>query len=111
MRRWSTAQPGDLTVKVFDQTVRLSTVNETLPEGAKLTLIARPEMLQVGDQGELAGIVRRASYLGNMFDYDVEVGGQLLTVVDTDPRHTVIYPEGATVRVSLLADCIHVLPG
>jgi iron(III) transport system ATP-binding protein len=103
-------KPGNLTVKVYDQTVRLSTVTETFAEGAKLTLIARPEMLQVSDQGELSGIVRRASYLGNMFDYDIEVGGQLLTAVDTDPRHTTIYPEGSQVGLSLLADCIHVLP-
>ena len=86
-------------------------VKERYPAGSRLILIARPEMLQVGDQGDLPGIVRRAAYLGNLFDYDVEVGGQLLTIVDTDPRHTVIYPEGANVRVTLLADCIHVLPG
>ena len=102
--------PGDLTVKVFDQTVRLSTVKETFAPGASLTLIARPEMIQVGAQGELSGIVRRASYLGDKFDYDIEVGGQLLTVVDTDPRHLTIYPEGSPVCLSLLADCIHVLP-
>jgi iron(III) transport system ATP-binding protein len=103
-------RPGNLTVKVYDQTVRLSNVTDTFPEGSRLTLIARPEMLQVGPQGELSGIVRRASYLGNMFDYDIEVGGQLLTAADTDPRHTTIYAEGSPVRLSLLADCIHILP-
>jgi len=102
---------GKLPVKVFDQVVDLSNVHERYPAGSKLILIARPEMLRVSDEGELPGIVRRAAYLGNMFDYDIEVGGQLLTVVDTDPRHTAIYPEGAQVRVTLLSDCVHVLPG
>ncbi|RPJ44133.1 MAG: ABC transporter ATP-binding protein [Chloroflexi bacterium] len=101
---------GDLLVSVFDQVLNLSMVKERYPAGSRLILIARPEMLLVGDQGDLPGIVRRAAYLGNLFDYDVEVGGQLLTIVDPDPRHTVIYPEGANVRVTLLADCIHVLP-
>jgi hypothetical protein len=45
-----------------------------------------------------------------MFDYDVEVGGQLLAAVDTNPRHTSMYAEGSQVGVTLLADCIHVLP-
>jgi len=103
-------KPENLIVKVHGQTVRLSSVKTSYAEGARLTLIARPEMLQIGPQGELAGIVRRASYLGNMFDYDIEVGGQLLTATDTDPRHTTLYPEGTPVGVSLLADCIHVLP-
>jgi iron(III) transport system ATP-binding protein len=104
-------KPGDLMVQVHGQTVRLSTVTQPFSPGAKLTLIARPEMLQISPQGELSGIVRRAAYLGDKFDYDVEVGGQLLTIVDTDPRHTTLHPEGAPVQLSLLADCIHVLPG
>jgi iron(III) transport system ATP-binding protein len=102
---------GKLSVNAFDQVIDLGMVKERYPTGTKLILIARPEMLRVGDQGDLPGIVRRAAYLGNMFDYDVEVGGQLLTVADTDPRHTALYPEGTGVRVSLLADTIHVLPG
>ncbi len=105
------SRPGELMVSIHGQTVRLSTLKAIYPEGKKLTLIARPEMIQVEEQGELIGVVRRASYLGNMIDYDIEVGGQLLTAADTDPRHTTIYPEGTRVGISLLMDCIHVLPG
>jgi iron(III) transport system ATP-binding protein len=101
---------GDLVVSVHGTPVRLKTVQETYGEGEKMTLIARPEMIQVSADGGLSGIVRRASYLGNMIDYDVEVSGQLLTAVETDPRRTTIFPEGATVGVNLLADCIHILP-
>ena len=104
-------QPGRFTVQVYGQPMPLGTVKEPYPQGSRLILIARPEMIQINQHGDLTGVVRRASYLGNMFDYDVEVGGQLLTVIDTDPRHTALHPEGATVGVSLLADCIHVLPG
>jgi len=104
-------QPGNLMVQVYGQTIQLSNVKEAFPPNARLILIARPEMIQINQHGELAGVVRRASYLGNMFDYDIEVGGQLLTIIDPDPHHTTLSPEGATVGVSLLADCIHVLPG
>ncbi len=103
-------KPENLLVQVHGQTVRLSSVKTSYAEGAKMILIVRPEMFQIGTQGELSGVVRRASYLGNMFDYDIEVGGQLLTVVDTDPRHTTLYAEGTPVGLSLLADCIHILP-
>ena len=105
------SSPGALMVRIHGQTVRLSTLKDTYPEGKKLTLIARPEMIQVQEKGELTGIVRRASYLGNMIDYDIEVGGQIITAADTDPRHISVYPEGTQVGVSLLMDCIHVLPG
>ncbi len=103
-------RPGALVVNALGQTIRLSTVKESYAQGSKLTLITRPEMVQVGPDGELSGIVRRAAYLGNLFDYDIEVGGQLISAVDTDPRHMTMYAEGETVGVSLLADCIHVLP-
>lgn len=102
--------PGDLRVNVYGQVVRLSNVKETYTEGARLTLIARPEMLQVHPKGELAGTVRRASYLGNLIDYDIEVGGQVLTAVDTIPGQTNIFTEGASVGLSLMSDCIHILP-
>ncbi|MFM8321026.1 MAG: TOBE domain-containing protein, partial [Chloroflexota bacterium] len=102
---------GDLVVQVLGQTLRLGQAAGGYPQGARVTLIARPEMIQVGETGQLRGVVRRAAYLGNLFDYDIQVADQLLTVVDTDPRHTVMFAEGAEVAVSLLADCMHVLPG
>ncbi len=101
---------GQLTVDVFGQAVRLTNVADGFPTGTRLTLLARPEMLQVAPQGAFNGIVRRAAYLGNLFDYDIEVGGQLLSAVDTDPRHTQMYAEDQAVGVNLLADCVHVLP-
>ncbi len=45
-------RPGDLMVKVYGQTVRLSTVQGDFLRRRRLTLIARPEMIQVGPQGD-----------------------------------------------------------
>jgi iron(III) transport system ATP-binding protein len=103
---------GDgLVIEVYGQQFRLPNVELSYPKGTKLVLIARPEMLEIGETGQFPGIVRRACYLGNMFDYDVEVAGQLLTVVDVNPHHTSMYSEGAQVFVSLMEDCVHILPG
>jgi ABC-type Fe3+/spermidine/putrescine transport system ATPase subunit len=61
-------------------------------------------------EGQIDGLVRRAAYLGNVIEYDVEVEGQILSLVENDPRHTTIHPEGETVRLRFLEDCLYVLP-
>ena len=58
----------------------------------------------------VAGIVRRAAYRGNVIEYDMEVAGQLLSLIERDPRRTEIHPEGQTVKVRFLEDCLYVLP-
>ena len=70
-----------------------------LQPGATATLVIRPEMVEIDSpEGHVEGIVRRATYLGNVVEYDVEVAGQLLSLVENDPRHTTIHPEGQTVQ-------------
>jgi hypothetical protein len=58
----------------------------------------------------MEGIVRIVNYLGNVVEYHVDVGGQLLALVENDPRHTTIHPEGDSVRLRFLEDCLYVLP-
>jgi iron(III) transport system ATP-binding protein len=84
---------------------------QDLSLGSGATLIIRPEMMQVDPaQGLVEGIVRRAAYLGNLVEYDVEVAGQLLAVVERDPRQMTIHPEGDVVGLRFLEDCLYVLP-
>ena len=43
-------------------------------------------MVRVKKSGELfKGIVKRAVFLGDVIEYDVEVNGQMLTCVESDP--------------------------
>jgi iron(III) transport system ATP-binding protein len=106
------SRPGELVVETLGQSVRLIGTPEVYAAGARVTLIARPEMIQIRPEGGLQGVVRQASYLGNLVDYTVDVGGKLITVFETDPRRiTTIYQEAAPVKLDLLADCIHILPG
>ena len=55
------------------------------------------------------GDVRRAAYLGNVVEYDLEVGDHLLTVAEHDPRHAHVHEEGASVPIRLIEDCLYVL--
>jgi iron(III) transport system ATP-binding protein len=108
----TSSRAGELVVQTLGHSVLLPNVHEVYSTGTRLTLIARPEMIAIHPDGAFQGTVRQASYLGNMVDYDVEINGNLLGVVETDPRRiTTIFPESTTVKFDLLVDCIHVLPG
>jgi len=102
---------GVLVVDALRQTMRLTDVEEQYSQGEDVTLIVRPEMIRiVEDGGKVRGIVRRAAYLGDAVDYDIDVNGQLLTAMQTDPTRMVIHPEGSEVGVDFHEGCIHVLP-
>jgi iron(III) transport system ATP-binding protein len=100
-----------LTVQVFDRNIALSGIRDNFHAGQKVTLIVRPEMVEVlKDGGAYPGIIRQAVYLGNVVEYDLEVGGQLITAAETDPTKVVIFPEGEAVTVNFLESAIQVLP-
>jgi iron(III) transport system ATP-binding protein len=101
---------GTLVVDALQLQMRISGVRDQHAVGEKVTLIVGREMVRVVDGAKAQGIVRRVSYLGDAVDYDVEVNGQLLTVVETDPTRMVIHPVDSEVGVDFHEDCIHVLP-
>ncbi len=103
--------PGVLHVDALGASFHLTGTTDTPAVGAEVTMIVRPEMIRVRQTGgHLRGIVRRAAYLGDSIDYDVEVNGQLLTAVETDPSHLQLYPEGNEVSLTFSEDCVHILP-
>jgi len=102
----------DLTVKALGETVRLTDIQREFHQQEVVTLIIRPEMIRIKKAGELfKGIIRRAVYLGDVIEYDVEVSGQLLTGLETDPHVLKLFPEGEQVTVGFAEGCIQVLPG
>ena len=104
-------EKGAVVVRTLERQLRLGEPRTPVVEGEEVTLVIRPEMMKLVDQGgAVTGIVRRASYLGDMVDYDVEVDGHLLTVVEVDPTRVVIHPEGSTVELGFYEECIHLLP-
>ena len=102
---------GVLHVSALGTSLHLNGVVELPAMGAEVTMVVRPEMIRVRKSGgQLGGIVRRAAYLGNSIDYDVEVNGQVLTAIETDPSHLQLHPEGSAVELIFSQDCIHILP-
>jgi len=102
---------GVVVAEAFGALLQVPATEEMLRPGDSMTLVVRPEMMEINAaQAQITGIVRRTSYLGSVVEYDVEVAGQLLSLVERDPRHTEIYAEGQTVQIRLLEDCLYALP-
>jgi len=90
--------------------VNVPAPEEFIPTGAVVTLVVRPEMVEVdAAQPHAEAIVRRSAYLGNVVEYDLEVGDHLLTVAEHDPRHAQVHEEGSAVPIRLVEDCLYVL--
>ena len=103
---------GNLIVTAFGEIIELSDIRREFKPQAAVTLIIRPEMIRIKKTGELfQGVIRRAVYLGDVIEYDVEVSGHLLTGLETDPYVMTLFPEGEPVTVGFAEGCIQVLPG
>ena len=102
---------SNLTVKSLGEIITLKNVQRQFKQQEEVTLIVRPEMTRVKKTGELfKGMVRRAVYLGDVIEYDVEVGDQLITGLETDPYVMELFPEGEQVTIGFAEGCIQVLP-
>ena len=100
-----------LTVSSLGESITLSNIKREFREGEPVTLIVRPEMIQIKKTGGLYhGIVRQAVYLGDMIEYALEVGGVSILGTETDPHVTELFPEGESVTLDFAEDCIQVLP-
>jgi iron(III) transport system ATP-binding protein len=100
-----------LTIRSLGESITLSNVKREFHEGEAVTLIVRPEMIQIKKTGGLyQGIVRQAVYLGDMIEYVVDVGGVFILGTETDPHVTELFPEGESVTVDFTQDRVQVLP-
>ena len=103
---------SNLTVKALGEVIELKNIQREFNQQEAVTLIVRPEMIRIKKTGELfKGVIRRAVYLGDVIEYDVEVSGQLITGLETDPYVMELFPEGEQVTVGFAEGCIQVLPG
>jgi len=100
----------NLVVKVFEEVLELANIQRDFHENESVSLIVRPEMIRIDKTGELfSGIIRRGVYLGDVIEYDVEVNGQLLTCVESNPYVMELFPNGEQVTVGFAEGCIQVL--
>ncbi len=79
--------------------------------GEDVVLVVRPEGMRLTTEPTgVPGVVRRAAYLGAQVDYEVDVAGTPVAVVDTDPRRPAVYARNDAVRVQMLPETVYVLP-
>lgn len=105
-------EDGRLTIDTLGSTLSVAAASNSFRIGQDVTLVVRPEMVMIDPpaNSHAEGIVREAAYLGSMVEYEVEVDGQLLSLVEYDPRRTIIHSEGERVQVQFLDDCLYVIP-
>ncbi len=103
---------GGLVVSSLGETLQLTNVQRKFQNQEKVSLTVRPEWVKIKKTGELfKGVIQRAVFLGDVIEYDVEVKGQLITGLETDPNVIQLFPEGEEVSVGFAEGCIQVLPG
>ena len=102
---------GRLTVEAWGQTLDVARPERAVGVGEGVVLVVRPEGMRLTTEAAgVPGTVRRAAYLGAQVDYEVDVAGTPVAVVDTDPRRPAVYARNDTVRVQMLPETVYVLP-
>ena len=103
---------GDtVAVKIIGQQLNIPTAKRKFQAGQSVVVVARPEMMSI-DTGEAhaTGIVAQAAYLGNHIEYVVDIQGQKLAIMESDPRRMTVHPEGTEVGLRFIEECLYVLP-
>ena len=103
--------PGKAVVNMFGNHLTIPTLRTGLHNGQEVTIVIRPEMALLDrENAHVMGTVRRAAYMGNHSEYDIEVDGHLLALMENDPLHAEVYPEGSQIGVNFIEDCLYILP-
>ena len=102
---------GRLTIETLGSTLNVTATSENFTVGQQVTLVIRPEMgiINPSSGAQVSGIVRQSAYLGSIVEYDIEIDGQLISLVENDPRRTIIHAEGEAVQVQFLDECLFVV--
>jgi len=107
----SETRGGQVQIQSFGKMLNLLNPRREFSSGEAVTIIVRPEIVKVDKvAGKYEGLIRRSVFLGDVIEYDVEVNGQLITGVETDPKRMEIIPIGSSVFVSFDEDFIQALP-
>lgn len=96
------------TVKCLDTLFSLPTELD-LSAGDKVHLVARPEALPIGDNGNISAKVESSVFMGSYQDYKIRVQDKLLLVIDSNPVQSTVYPAGADVFLQLQENSLHIV--
>jgi len=102
-------QDGLATVPLFGSSLRIPCTDHLHP-GDEAYLIIRPEAVQLQqDSLPVMGEVMRATYLGSLVEYVVEVEDQTLLAVNCGPQPECIFKEGTRVGIRFQETSLHLL--
>jgi iron(III) transport system ATP-binding protein len=97
-------------VDLHGQKLVIPHASQDFAAGTPVTLVVRPEGVELHDDEGVAGTVRRVAYLGSVIDYDVDVEGHIVSVAVYDPRRKALRPEGSPVRLKFIEESLYLLP-
>ena len=104
------ARGSQIVVDLLGKPVTLDMPEQAPAPGSTVTLVVRPEAIRVSGNGAAwQGNVRRATYLGNAVDYEIEIDGHPLVIQDTDPMRNQVFGEGEVAGLTFMEPVIHVL--
>lgn len=105
-------EDGRLDVETLGESLSVPAAAAQYTVGQHVTLVIRPEMAVINPLkgAHVTGIVKQSAYLGSIVEYDVAVDGQVLSLVEHDPRRTIIHKPGETVHVRFWDECLYVIP-
>ena len=100
---------GVAIINIFGRSVRVPK-SVAFSVGESVTAMLRPESLELRADPALKQVhIEQMMYLGSEVEYTVNVGDDLWTVANADPRLNQIFYEGDTVGLDFDADAIHLL--
>ena len=78
--------------------------------GDIVACMIRPEFLSIDNNGEYSGIVKRSTYLGTHVEYEVEIAGNTLVMIDNQVLDNGIHNVSETIKLSLREQNVGLLP-
>ena len=106
-----TGQDGDkILVEVLGQKMAVNP-NETfaVKSGDSLACMIRPEFLKVDSSGPYSGVVRRSTYLGDHTEYEVEIAGEKLVMIDNELLKNGVFKLEDKIPLSIDAENVRLL--
>jgi iron(III) transport system ATP-binding protein len=95
-------------VRILGRPTRIAAAAGVQP-GSTATVVLRPESIRL-DEGDLSAVVRSATFLGPTVEYEIEVDGEVLAVVDHEWVEHEVHQPGEQVTWSFRGDQAYALP-
>jgi iron(III) transport system ATP-binding protein len=99
---------GSVELGLFGRLMTVPAASGQRP-GDSAVVVVRPESIRVG-VGDLRGVVRRATFLGPLAEYELEVDGSVLLAADPDWMGRGLHEPGESVAWSMRPEQAYVLP-